>query len=760
VLFLFSHVLQLQLTPPIVFAALFLAPLWFFIRAEIRIHKGRDASCSEAVSVGLFLLLCLFYFYGNLMEFFFLPDSISGFTHYHQNAPLALIAAFILLRINSHKGRLIPVYFGLCTGLGAFYFMFGLYPPLSPENSVFNAFLLLFGLAALLMHNLKPHRFVEKFLLKYTGINEKERADCRHFLFIASLFTAHASFFHVLATHKLTIKSSAAAFALSILWYYTARRFSRAELLYPFLFLVLFSLWPLSVFIGHHAAYPMLNSGLFLVIIGLFHLHRKKRLHWEGPQLCIMLGITVALIITRCVMIPHEFHIWYYATLPLLSIGLLFIPARLISPGRAGINFVSHIIVYSPGIALFLMAPLLLSGSDNTLLKYFTWPSVPFAAFLICLFILFFEQAVKDWERKPMPEEPLLWHHLLDFLYAPGYNFYIGSLFTISLFALLQTNLWLRNPELITNKGLLFVMVFTLPLLFLHFAKAAQSRFAMILSEICALHALIILRCTIPQLLNIPWGPEADLYLSFFIALAINMAKPLLQESVSAIRQPAEFTLFCLPLTAAAIYWYYDVDFETLSRVLLLYSALFTWKSVSGKERFTFAYALCGFNVWFFLILSSGQINSPQAFITPVCLSVLVLVQLFRDRTSPQTANIVRSLMLIILFAVSAFETLTHASALRHLFLILLSFTLIGSGAILKVKVMVVGGFLFFMTDIATIFFLILKAQQTETLKILIGLSLSVGGGILLLLYVLYQKHREPIDSFIDEKMRFFQSFE
>jgi hypothetical protein len=128
-----------------------------------------------------------------------------------------------------------------------------------------------------------------------------------------------------------------------------------------------------------------------------------------------------------------------------------------------------------------------------------------------------------------------------------------------------------------------------------------------------------------------------------------------------------------------------------------------------------------------------------------VCISILVLVQFFRNITSRTTANIVRGVTLMILLGVAMFDALSQnaASPLAHLMLVGLSVLAILVASWLRLKVFAAAGAVCFTADMLTILYLSVSSQHIEDLGIALGVGFTIFGALLLGGYILYRQNRE-----------------
>ena len=324
---------------------------------------------------------------------------------------------------------------------------------------------------------------------------------------------------------------------------------------------------------------------------------------------------------------------------------------------------------------------------------------------------------------------------------------------------------YFENPELFVNQ--FFAMVIGQGILAVYWFRQGQKEKAWwwtITAEAMITGVILTLRQDIPLLFEVPWPVDWDMTIGLFAAFAITATQPLLKHQDRSIRIPIRFTLFGLPL-ATLMYALnnYAVSFEFFSQILLpIYSVLFLFQALGEKDRFVLAYAFLGINSYLILLLLHNQIQSLQAYITPVCISVLILVQVFRDLTTRTTANFVRGGALLILFGVSMFQTLAEnsLSPTAHLIIIVLSSLAIIVAGLLHIRIFAAMGLFCFILDLIAIIYIVLSRQETEILKVILGIGLTVGGGLVLTGYILYRQNKARVEEVIGRLKKTFYSWE
>jgi hypothetical protein len=274
---------------------------------------------------------------------------------------------------------------------------------------------------------------------------------------------------------------------------------------------------------------------------------------------------------------------------------------------------------------------------------------------------------------------------------------------------------------------------------------------------------LFSLRRGIPHMFGLPWSPQWDMLVGWAIAVSIVAAKALLQSQDRAIRLPIRITLFGLPVLTAIYALDYRVDFEFFALIVLpLYSLLFLFQAYSERDRFVLSYAFVGVNAYLILLFLHQQFQSVQLYVTPACVSVLILVEVFRNLTTAATANFVRGASLCALLGVAMVQAVVSnaLSPMAHLILLTLSSLAIVAANILRVRIFATFGLFSFLVDLVAILYIVLSRQAIETLMVVLGGGLTVIGFLTLSGYYVYRQQKDAIDAMINTLKARFHSWE
>jgi hypothetical protein len=166
--------------------------------------------------------------------------------------------------------------------------------------------------------------------------------------------------------------------------------------------------------------------------------------------------------------------------------------------------------------------------------------------------------------------------------------------------------------------------------------------------------------------------------------------------------------------------------------------------------------AVSGF-VAFLLILfwNKFEVKALHAYIIPVGIGILVLLQLFKERIAPHVRNHIRFVTLLAMLGSAGFYALKGAEINIIYIMIfgLLALLAMLLGGALKIRLYLLLGFTGLVVDVSVIFCkLVIKMQRSAQMTI-IGTLVLLAGVAVVSGAIFYKTHQDKITDFI-EKMR------
>ena len=275
---------------------------------------------------------------------------------------------------------------------------------------------------------------------------------------------------------------------------------------------------------------------------------------------------------------------------------------------------------------------------------------------------------------------------------------------------------------------------------------------AYIVLQLCVLGFFAVLR---RQLINTTdfWTPEYDVWASLVVSFGLCGAKQVLDVRPREIRIPLMGTLLGLP--AVALIWvvYNKMGSDVALLVVGLHSLMFTFLGKDDRESPYNIVAVGGFVTFVVLYFWARlELTLFHAYVIPVGLGILVLLQLFRGRIDADTRNRVRMVTLVAMLASAGYYALLRDEypLAFNLTLIVLCLLSMGLGSFLRIRLYLLLGFAALLVDIASIIIKVVRVADQTTQRAAVGALLLVIGIGLVGGAIYYKTRRDQINRIID----------
>ena len=752
----------LALSPSLVFYALLLPPLWFLVKSDINRRAERIYASGRDAATHLCFYLLAFYFAPPLLKFAFLPQYAPTLEHLFLFAPIALLLALMLIRLHSLEAPSFVVHIGVLISLFAAWAgisrliveIVGAKPSSIGQTFAFFTTVAV-GVAYAVLLTTGERGVLTRFW-RWLGAIDDDLWASAHLTLLPYL---------LIHTHAL--------FAISLIDFAGQRMLG-------VLLLLLAGIWIIA---GYRSDKPGYYWVALAEIIAALYSCRIQPTYWTEAWIIWSLLALYALLIPLYGLVlkrRHENAVWHlygwlialavfvfyeqitffglYSRLgiaPLLLLWILtfFVPVAEAEKEKDDFDALMSGMAYAPAFFFFLQqGPPSLAHLPNTLL----------ATMMICGLMTAYRAANLEWLSVEDVEEWRVAHHFHAYLSRPHSAFAIMIPATAAV-VFVHVMTYAFSPTLFARQYVAMLLSQLLLAAYWYDQARTQEKWqSMVLSEAMFFGALLTLRQALPTRLHLDWTTESDVMAGVMLTAIIYAVRLLLRRQHAAIRVPIRYTLFLAPLATIAYGVANNVGYETLSRALLVFSTLFLWQAYSEKDRFIMSYALLGVNAYLMLMLLEREVHSPQAYVTPVCLSILILAQVFRDLTSRATANFARSVALTVMLGSAMSEAIVrhYNSPLQHFILIGLSILAMVAAALLKIRIFAAFGLFGFIVDIIAVIYIVLSKQDTDTLKVILGVGFTLLGGLILTGYILYRKNKERIDEMSEEFKETFMAWD
>jgi hypothetical protein len=247
------------------------------------------------------------------------------------------------------------------------------------------------------------------------------------------------------------------------------------------------------------------------------------------------------------------------------------------------------------------------------------------------------------------------------------------------------------------------------------------------------------------------------------VSLLLAGSKQVFDERPSELRTPFAFTVLALPAFALVWTLVHGLGVDVALLVVGLHSLMFAYL---GRERADSPYnlvATAGFVAFVLLVFwSKLELRVVHAYVIPVGLGVLVLLQLFGRELPGDTKNRIRLVTLVAMLASAAYYALADA---RHplafnLTLLALCLSAMALGSLLRIRLYLVLGLAGVLVDLASIAVKVLQGLDRGERMTSVGLVVLLVGGSLVSGAIYYKTHRAEIEAWLDEGRRRFGAWE
>jgi hypothetical protein len=259
------------------------------------------------------------------------------------------------------------------------------------------------------------------------------------------------------------------------------------------------------------------------------------------------------------------------------------------------------------------------------------------------------------------------------------------------------------------------------------------------------------------------WTPEHDVWLSLLVSLGLTGAKPWMDRQPREARLPSTVSLLALP--AAALVWTFmnHLGSDTALLVVGLHSVMFGFLGREEEDSPYKLVAVAGF-VAFVLIAFWTKLGLRvlPAYVIPVGIGILALVQIFGGNMVPGTRNRVRAVTFIAMLGSAGYSVLLDERypLAFHVTMLLLCLLGMALGSILRVRLYLVLGSAGIVADLAVILARALIEMDRGPRMMAVGFLVLLLGTGLVAGAILYKTQRETLGGHIDRLRLLLEAWE
>jgi hypothetical protein len=268
------------------------------------------------------------------------------------------------------------------------------------------------------------------------------------------------------------------------------------------------------------------------------------------------------------------------------------------------------------------------------------------------------------------------------------------------------------------------------------------------LMQLCVLAAFSAIRRQL-MLTTTFWNYEYDVWTALTVSFILTGAKNTFDLQPRNVRVPMMSSICVLPVAAMIWVLVHGLGSNMALLVVGLHSMTFAYLGKNDRESPYNIVAIAGF-VGFVLLAfwTKLQLRTIHAYIIPVGVGILVLLQLFRQRIPAATRNHIRLVTLLAMLGSAGYYALVddRHTLVFNLTLVILSLLAMGLGSLLRVRLYMILGFSALVVDLLAIMVKVLIHIDRGPRMTIIGSLVLVVGAALVFGAIYYKTNKESID--------------
>jgi hypothetical protein len=737
-------------SPITALVSLGLPVLYFYARAESGFRRGAETFVRYRISAATlgFIVLALYVFRG-VVQMVIFPEAKFDTVYYHANSPVIFVLGLVLLRLHALGGTSWLAFYGGLAVMGSTYFALTALPGLSPFTHPVASAWCAIAMAHFYTIASIQQSPIRTAIRRLSGVDVQEWLALRRPWGVCLLGAAHAmALWGILDYGRNPLMVAPLILgAASVLVHQGILRQSR---LYPLtaqveVALALHMGFLLQSYLPkQHVVWALL--GLWAAILAAQPMISRLVGRWEmRGHAAILAGLTLAQVFYHHSGSPAG--LWAFA----LAAVLVSLTPRATRSAESLWELLSAAALpWAPAwLVWFSLAPLEKEGLEGA---FHSWPALATAATLFATGALA-SLLQKGWATEYLGAarlRPRLFDQTVAWLGSAGATVYSVLLWITFLVALfVQGAHWGQRfgvKDLILLEGL--YAAFAVAWIFE--GQAHKSMAPYFLMEACVLAAYIGAR---QQFVLTPeaWKYEYDVWASLAAFFGFVGAKQILDRQPREILIPLKSALLALPMFSVTWVALHHLAADSTDMGLMvvgLHSAAFAYMGKDDRESPYHLVAIGGF-VAFILMAFWSKLQLPfvYAYVVPVGVGVLILLQLFRERVPLEARNVVRGVTVLAMLASAGWSALLdlRLPLLHNLALVLLCLGAMGLGGLLRIRLYTALGFGALMIDLGVLLVKAVGHMERSLRMTVVGTMVLVVGAALVFGAIYYKTHRAEI---------------
>jgi len=279
-----------------------------------------------------------------------------------------------------------------------------------------------------------------------------------------------------------------------------------------------------------------------------------------------------------------------------------------------------------------------------------------------------------------------------------------------------------------------------------------KSMAAYVILQLCVLGFFGVIRRQL-MLTTSFWNYEYDVWASLAVSFCLSGTKQVFDLQPREVRVPLLGTLFALPVVAMAWVLIHNLGTNAALLVVGLHSLMFAYMGKDDRESPYHAVAVAGFVAFVLLVFwSKLELRALHAYVIPVGMGVLVLLQMFGQRLASDTRNRIRLVVLLSMLGSAGYYALIddRYPIAFNLTLVILCLLSMGLGSFLRIRLYLVLGFAGLMVDLGSIVYKMLARMDRSAQMTIVGSLVLVIGALLVFGAIYFKTHQEALTARFD----------
>ena len=748
--------------PAVALAALSLPLLFFYLRAEVGLHRGQPEGRRYRNSAAVlgFVIFALYVFKSGVQMVMF-PDTPIATEHYHQNAALLIGVSLVLLRLHGLGGTSWLAFYGGLGLMGGSYFLLTALPGLSPFDRPLPAAWMAILMAQFWIMVSYERSPLRTGIQRLAGLDDPAWHRLRQAWGMCLLVAVHgAGWWGILdpASRPQMVAPLVVGVA-SVLLHQGILRQSPVYL----------ALAGLEIGLALHLDFLVPSwldrHQIIWVLLGLLAVLRVGGLLKPGWFSALRPGPAAAffgMLIFAHVLYHRPWSdtgLWAIALLALLAASH---PLSATPSSQAGEGASAWLLPFVPvWLVYFSQAPF---GALGLVGAIQPWPVLT-AALVLFLTGLAAEryQARGAARYHAWPRARLfLFDRTLSELETHGARLHVATLGITLLAAAAVQVAGYQRPYPMREVIVLSALYAGLTLAWYRRARQTPSLAASFLMQLCVAGALAAVRRQLMLTTHL-WTYEYDVWASLAASTLLTGARGLLERQPRPLATSLLTSLCVLPVLAMGWVVVHGLGADLALLVVGLHSLMFAYLGRNDRQSPFTLVALGGFVLFILLTFwTKLHFQALHAYIIPVGLGLLVLVHLLRERIAPATRNAVRLVTLLAMLGSTAYYALADQRypVTFNLTLILLCLLAMALGSLLHVRVYLALGFTGLVVALGHLLVRSLVHAERSLRMTVVGSLVLLIGAALVFGAIYYKTNQPRLEAWLDRWRAKFGTWE